>query len=440
MANKAVFVDRDNTLIEDPGYISDPSLVRLLPGVELAIKSLSQQGFKVVVVTNQSGVARGLLTEEALGQIHQELRRQLGDHGANLDGIYFCPFHPEGTVEKYTCDSELRKPKPGMLLAAAKDLDIDLAASWMVGDSPRDIEAGQRAGCRTIRVRTQHDPASGEKSDEDSQADYIVRNLVDAAKVIIRENKAGTVGDKRAGIVSDGARHVAWAKQSTSAGSLPGTDKEQAAAPTFPKEEAATASPAVAAAETAGPAGVADVAGAGENSKLDEAPATPVVAAAPVAVEHVGAEGQAGETPARRADGASATPVASTPSYSQAHDFGADPLPPKHVVIGSRYKSKEPKEPVFDASIDQELGSSSQVLKDILNQLQQIGRAVAPEAGKFSVSKMAAGIVQMLAILMLLVTLWKMHGDQLQSASVYAMLCVALQAMALTFFVMFRNK
>jgi len=80
------------------------------------------------------------------------------------------------------------------------------------------------------------------------------------------------------------------------------------------------------------------------------------------------------------------------------------------------------------------------VLKDILNQLQQIGRAVAPEAGKFSVSKMAAGIVQMLAILMLLVTLWKMHGDQLQSASVYAMLCVALQAMALTFFVMFRNK
>lgn len=417
MSNKAVFVDRDNTLIEDPGYISEPSLVRLLPGVELAIKSLSQQGFKVVMVTNQSGIARGLLTEEALGQIHHELRRQLGDHGANLDGIYYCPFHPEGTVEKYTCDSELRKPKPGMLLAAAKDLDIDLSASWMVGDSPRDIEAGQRAGCRTIRVRTHHDPASGENSDEDSQADYVVRNLVDAAKVIIRESKAGADGAQRAASASDGTKEPEPA--------APQPQASPQASAVVVESAAAENAPAAPADEPVLPA-----------SPLQTPPAAPVAAPpvlAPVELKEAPAA-------AHVQDAYAGPTAASRSSYNQAHDFAGDPLPPKHVVIGSRYKSKEPKEPVFDNSIDQELGSSGQTLKDILNKLQQVQRAVAPEATGFSFSKMAAGIVQMLAVMMLLVTLWKMHADQLQAASVYAMLSVALQVMALTFFVMFRNK
>lgn len=188
MANKAVFLDRDNTLIEDPGYLSDPAAVRLLPGVDLAIKSLAQCGYKTVVVTNQSGIARGLLTEEALERIHGEMRRQLAERGAHLDAIYYCPFHPEGTVEQYAKDSDLRKPKPGMLLKAAKDLDIDLSASWLVGDGARDIEAGQRAGCRTVRVRTKPSQRMmpGEESDESVQADHTVRNLVDAARVILR--------------------------------------------------------------------------------------------------------------------------------------------------------------------------------------------------------------------------------------------------------------
>jgi D,D-heptose 1,7-bisphosphate phosphatase len=188
MASKAVFLDRDNTVIEDPGYISDPQVVKLLPGVELAIKSLAQAGYKIVIVSNQSGVARGLLTEEMLERIHTELQRQLGTHGAHLDGIYYCPFHPEGTVEQYTKDSDLRKPKPGMLLKAAEDMDLDLPASWMVGDSVRDIEAGQRAGCRTVRVRVRasHHAAPGLEDDENVQADFTVRNLVDAARVILR--------------------------------------------------------------------------------------------------------------------------------------------------------------------------------------------------------------------------------------------------------------
>jgi D-glycero-D-manno-heptose 1,7-bisphosphate phosphatase len=188
MAGKAVFLDRDNTVMEDPGYISDPKVVKLLPGVELALKSLSQCGYKLVVVTNQSGIARGLLTEQTLDKIHAELRRQLSQRGAHLDAIYYCPFHPEGTIEEYAKESDLRKPQPGMLQLAAKELDIDLSQSWMVGDSARDIEAGQRAGCKTIRVRSRadHHATPGLENDEDVQADYTVRNLVDAARVILR--------------------------------------------------------------------------------------------------------------------------------------------------------------------------------------------------------------------------------------------------------------
>jgi len=188
MAGKAVFLDRDNTVMEDPGYISDPKVVKLLPGVELALKSLSQCGYKLVVVTNQSGIARGLLTEQTLEMIHAELRRQLSQRGAHLDAIYYCPFHPEGTIEEYARESDLRKPQPGMLQLAAKELDLDLSQSWMVGDSARDIEAGQRAGCKTIRVRSRadHHATPGLENDEDVQADYTVRNLVDAARVILR--------------------------------------------------------------------------------------------------------------------------------------------------------------------------------------------------------------------------------------------------------------
>lgn len=185
MSNKAVFLDRDHTIIKDTGYISDPSLVSLLPGAAEGIKLLLAAGYKTIVVTNQSGVARGLLTEAALAAIHAEMSHQLASHGARVDAIYYCPFHPEGTVPGYIQDSELRKPKPGMLLAAAREHDIDLPKSWMVGDSARDIEAGQRAHCRTIRLRGEFLQLPGDSEDEDVQADYTVATLLDAARVIL---------------------------------------------------------------------------------------------------------------------------------------------------------------------------------------------------------------------------------------------------------------
>ncbi len=191
MSKPAVFVDRDNTLIDDPGYLTDPNGVKLLPGVDLAIKTLRQAGYLVIVVTNQSGIARGLLTEETLEKIHAVLREQLAEKGAVLDAIFYCPFHPDGSVEKFARKSNLRKPGPGMLLQAAEELNVDLSASWMVGDGPQDVGAGQRAKCRTIRIRSQekHPPAhEDDGGNEEFQADFTVRNLVEAAKIIKRES------------------------------------------------------------------------------------------------------------------------------------------------------------------------------------------------------------------------------------------------------------
>jgi D,D-heptose 1,7-bisphosphate phosphatase len=142
----AVFLDRDGTLNIDRAYLTRPEQIQLLPGVGAAIARLRSAGFACVVVTNQSALARGMMTEADLRSVHEEMNRQLGADGAGLDGIYHSP---------HVLDHPDRKPAPGMLLRAAAELHLDLAASWMVGDSPRDVLAGQSAGCRAcILVRT----------------------------------------------------------------------------------------------------------------------------------------------------------------------------------------------------------------------------------------------------------------------------------------------
>lgn len=183
-ARPAVFVDRDKTLIEDPGYVSDPAQVKLLPGVAEAIATLRGAGYPVVVVTNQSGVARGLITEEQLAAVHQRLQELLQKHGTGVDAIYYCPYldGPEAVVESYCRASSLRKPQPGMLLAAARDLILDLKASWMVGDSWKDIEAGRAAGCRTICLES---TASAEVV-----ADHQATDLLAAARLILAKDDA----------------------------------------------------------------------------------------------------------------------------------------------------------------------------------------------------------------------------------------------------------
>jgi D,D-heptose 1,7-bisphosphate phosphatase len=147
----AVFLDRDGTLIEHVHYLSDPAHVRLLPGAAEALMRLRRAGFLCVLVTNQSAIGRGMITEARLHDIHAEMNRQLAERGTALDGIYYCPDVPTED-DRTRVENPNRKPGPGMLLQAATDLDLELADSWMVGDLISDVLAGLNAGCRSILV------------------------------------------------------------------------------------------------------------------------------------------------------------------------------------------------------------------------------------------------------------------------------------------------
>lgn len=150
----AVFLDRDGTVTMYRGYITKPEQIEPERGAGNAIRSLSNSGFACVLVTNQSAIARGMLTESQLAEIHQCLIRRLAKSGASLDAIYYCPDFPEERDETIVANPD-RKPAAGMLLQAAADLQIDLSASWMIGDRVSDMLAGMNAGCREcIRVRT----------------------------------------------------------------------------------------------------------------------------------------------------------------------------------------------------------------------------------------------------------------------------------------------
>lgn len=148
-----VFIDRDGTLIEHVHYLSDPAQVRLLPGAAEALRRLRRHGFACVLVTNQSAVGRGWITVERLHEINDEMNRQLAEHGAALDAIYFCPDVPSGDGAPASENSR-RKPGPGMLLQGAAELGLDLSGSWMVGDLLSDVLAGLNAGCRSILVES----------------------------------------------------------------------------------------------------------------------------------------------------------------------------------------------------------------------------------------------------------------------------------------------
>ena len=147
---KAVFLDRDGVINElvyhqEQGVIDSPFTVeqfRLLPGVGEAIKKLCETGYKVILVSNQPGIAKGILSEETFEEIRKKMQEELAKEGAYLDGEYYCLHHPEAKVEKLKANCECRKPKPGLLLQAAQDMDIDVSQSWMIGDNLADVKAG----------------------------------------------------------------------------------------------------------------------------------------------------------------------------------------------------------------------------------------------------------------------------------------------------------
>lgn len=148
----AVFLDRDGTINEESGYLHRKEDCRFIPGALAAVATLARAGFLVVVVTNQSGIARGYYSEDDLNRLHQYMESEIAAAGGRIDAWYHCPHHPDYPSAEEDCSC--RKPLPGMLLKAADELGIDLGASWMIGDKLADIDAGTAAGCRSLLVRT----------------------------------------------------------------------------------------------------------------------------------------------------------------------------------------------------------------------------------------------------------------------------------------------
>ncbi|HZD01102.1 MAG TPA: HAD family hydrolase [Actinomycetes bacterium] len=154
MSRRAVFCDRDGTLVEEHPYLHDPELVALLPGVAVALSRLARAGFALVLVTNQAGVARGLYGEDAVERVHRRLRELLAAGDVALDGIYHCPHLAVGVVAAYARACRCRKPAPGMLEAAARDLGLDLGASYLVGNDSVDVGAARAVGVTPLFVTT----------------------------------------------------------------------------------------------------------------------------------------------------------------------------------------------------------------------------------------------------------------------------------------------
>ena len=177
-------MDRDGCLIEEMGYLNHPSRVRVLPRTPAAVARLNRAGVAAVMATNQAGIARDYFSEETLQAVNAEVERQLGANGARLDGLYVCIHHPTAGFPPYRVACDCRKPKPGLLLRAAADLNLDLSRSVMIGDKPSDIAAGQAAGVASVLVLTGYGRGEWEyrRQEWTSTPDHVAEDLFDAVE------------------------------------------------------------------------------------------------------------------------------------------------------------------------------------------------------------------------------------------------------------------
>jgi D-glycero-D-manno-heptose 1,7-bisphosphate phosphatase len=199
---RAVFLDRDGVLNElvyypEHGIIDSPftpEQFKLLPGAAQSIYKLHGMGFKVVLVSNQPGIAKGHFSEGVFNQVRKKMREELAKEGAFLDGEYYCFHHPEAKVERFRVECECRKPKPGLLLQAAKETGIDLAGSWMIGDGLTDIQAGKKARVKTILLGRMKCELCHLMDEVDARPDSIASNLEEAVqKITMTEAKYGSL-------------------------------------------------------------------------------------------------------------------------------------------------------------------------------------------------------------------------------------------------------
>jgi len=415
MSNKAIFLDRDETLIEDPGYINNPDQVKLLDGVAEALIELKALGYKLVVVTNQSAVARGIVTEKVLGEIHDRLRQLLSRRNAFLDGIYYCPYHPDGVVPKYRKESDCRKPNPGMLRQAAAEMDIDLSQSWCVGNSLRDVEAGRRAGCRTILI----DTPSHQRSSSSSMF------------------RAGVAPDHRAVNIKEAVNIIKKYLRSAAA------VKVQAPPPTAIREE--VASPV-----RQGPAEVHEPPVQVEEPLLEPEP-EPVE----LSVQVAPLPPQASLT--KPQPQSSAAPIAAQPKEQihmevtrelpevpqESEQIVEPPRPKRRVIRLPELEQPEQQAeapPGVQAEPQAAAGRTEELLNSILTQLKAMQREEM--FGEFSVMRLVAGVVQIIVLFCVLVMIWVLMSPQRQDSSFFMALgfAVIFQLMALTFYIMHGRK
>ena len=192
VARPAVFIDRDGTLTEEVGYVNHPRRIRLLPRSAEAIRRLNAAGVAAVVATNQAGLARGYFSAEVLKATNDEMLRQLKEEGARLDGVYVCTHHPTEGAEPYRTDCDCRKPKPGMLQRAARELGLDLAASAMIGDKASDLDCGRVVGAQTVLVLTGYGLGDWEYRRRSFRVppDHVATDLLDAVEWVLERKVA----------------------------------------------------------------------------------------------------------------------------------------------------------------------------------------------------------------------------------------------------------
>ncbi len=186
----AVFLDRDGNLNEDVGYLSELAHLTLYPWAVDSVRLLNRAGYLVVVVTNQGGIGRRIIRPEFVPELHQEIDRRLAAGGARVDGWYYCPHHPEALVEDLRGACRCRKPETGMVLDAARDLGIDLARSWVIGDKWGDVQLGERMGGRSILVRTGWGALEEEVRPAGQMVDAICDTLAGAVSVVFDRDGA----------------------------------------------------------------------------------------------------------------------------------------------------------------------------------------------------------------------------------------------------------
>lgn len=183
---RAVFIDRDGTISEEVGYINHPSRFRVFPYAAAAIKHLNDAGWLAIVVTNQAGVARGYFSEDMIQTVHSGMTKELENGGARLDAVYYCAHHPSVGQPPYRFDCDCRKPKPGLISRAARDFNIDLAGSWMVGDRYSDVELARNAGVKSMFVLSGYGRGEWEhqRANWTEQPDLVAKDLLEAVRVI----------------------------------------------------------------------------------------------------------------------------------------------------------------------------------------------------------------------------------------------------------------